>query len=262
MWLYLALMSGRALLLQEWAPVRITDVFLPAEIDWRCDATMTARFPARPGSMRALGLNMDPTLITNMLNSAFSDAPVVLGFSNRSPSQLLANISRHHVCDDDSVEHYREHVWRRWVADNATTTPGDGPVWRWTPHFGVPWRSQPGRFCMPAATWDVLFNRSHGDAKPVPVGLALDFLFRPNPAFVNASLLPLLQSLPAWQCDGPRVGVHFRTLAADKMCVPRCTRVPSVVRAAGGAHLYLLVVLLQRPWLLLLLLPAVALLCY
>jgi hypothetical protein len=43
----------------------------------------------------------------------------------------------------------------------------------------------------------------------------LDFLFRPHPAFLADTLVPMLQAMPLWLHAASRVGVHLRTHAAD-----------------------------------------------
>jgi hypothetical protein len=50
---------------------------------------------------------------------------------------------------------------------------------------------------------------------PMPLGAMMDFLFRPKASLVAEHLVPLVDSLPVWNADVLRVGVHARTGAAD-----------------------------------------------
>jgi hypothetical protein len=50
---------------------------------------------------------------------------------------------------------------------------------------------------------------------PMPLGAMMDYLFRPKASLVAEHLVPLVDSLPVWNADVLRVGVHARTRAAD-----------------------------------------------
>jgi hypothetical protein len=103
-------------------------------------------------------------------------SPVRQGFANRFRMDIMANRTQTFIC-------------------------GDPPA---------PWR-RPGAGCTPEAAWLALFAAD----RPLPLGPALDFLFRPSQAFLADALVPALARLPAWTAPGPRVGVHLRTLSLD-----------------------------------------------
>jgi hypothetical protein len=115
------------------------------------------------------------------VSSAFSDEASCIVATNRVPLRLLAAETASRICGR-----------------------GDGGGAS-QPSSGVP-------HCVPEHEWQALFNSS----APAPLGPMMDFLFRPQRAFLRTVLVPMLQPLPAWNCPGVRVGVHFRTFNADQ----------------------------------------------
>jgi hypothetical protein len=91
--------------------------------------------------------------------------------------------------------------------------------------LGAPLPGRDGDPASDAATPAVCFSRDvhamlFNEHTPLPLGPMADFLFKPHPFLLSQSLLPLLQSAPAWRRPGPRMCVHLRTGKVDKVDTP------------------------------------------
>jgi hypothetical protein len=163
---YVAVLSGRALLLDDWKSVNIGDVFLPGAVDWRLTESVRSRMAGNPAA-RLMEPGITPRLIERMVDMAFSEAPLVSGHINAYSIRLVEQLARGHATAGAATD--SEDVW-------AAVFPAE---------------------------------------RPLPLGALLDFLFRPNPVFLEHSLLPVLHQAAVWQRAAPRIGVHFRTLAVE-----------------------------------------------
>ena len=166
---YLAVLSKRAIFLEDWLPVGFQDVFAENQVMWRAhrvkrDADMaTVVFSSsRPGVP-------PPTFLA----AAFSPAARVVRGSTVFSSFGLNMTLIGSVIKELHGDVVNDTVWRE------VFQPSDGRV--------------------------------------LPISAMLDFLFKPEPEFMNAFFIPLVDSLPVWSQGVRRVGVHFRTLAADGM---------------------------------------------
>jgi hypothetical protein len=148
------------------------------DVDWRVPANQSL---TGVPSLALSHIDRDGPIVTRFVSSAFSDEASCIVATNRVPLRLLAAETASRICGR-----------------------GDGGGAS-QPSSGVP-------HCVPEHEWQALFNSS----APAPLGPMMDFLFRPQRAFLRTVLVPMLQPLPAWNCPGVRVGVHFRTFNADQ----------------------------------------------
>jgi hypothetical protein len=221
---YTAVMTSRAILFHRWSPTfALDDTFDVNSVDWRVPPHL-ADVVEKEG-VACSGRNSMWPYLQPLFDVATGPDPVVIA---NLPAWELDFVAQHALqrrCSDEQLQ-------RLWMQDSdrdAGTVTGGGnststaassessvssvPLWTLMRVSDSDTRTTA---CISPRVIDALFWTS----LPVPEGVMLDFLFRPNASFVTEHIVPLVDALPVWNSDMPRIGVHARTGAADGYVAP------------------------------------------
>ncbi len=220
---YTAVMTSRAILFPRWGPsFALDDTFDVNSVDWRVPPHL-ADVVEKEG-VHCSGRNSMWPYLQLLFDVATGPDRVVVANLPAWELDFVAQQAMHRRCSDEQLQ-------RLWVPQdpdtntggigNATLPVSESTVPLWT-LMRVSDSDTRTTACISPRVIDALFWTS----LPVPEGVMLDFLFRPNASFVTEHIVPLVDALPLWNSDVPRIGVHVRTGAADGGYVtpPRAVR--------------------------------------
>jgi hypothetical protein len=213
--LYLAVLSGRAIFLDDPDATELADIFEPHRVDWRLPKATEFRTALADGStprdIMVLAYSDDMYAVTTMLTRAFSSVPACVLFINRAPLKLLSEQLPSRLCSGSALRGTSDRL-AVGVPPAASFTGG-------------------GDYCFSrAALMAVMDERTR-----MPMQPALDFLFRPHPTLLSTSLVPLLRGMSMWQSQGPRVCAHVRTFDVDPE-VQKSDSGQNVLDRVGGCY--------------------------